>query len=1108
MNEPGTNVGPAVAESDSPLDPQQTEHLFDGFAKMGAAMPLEHRQNMEQMAAVASDPDATRAAWANSAFLSRQFKAPVLDVATNLDAYRENYAQQMKWVDPGAPIDDKAFYTKVAGFYQNRRDETALLAPGVDLAMKAFREGETNFKIPFTQWLADAKGKPGFDPAKLDDYRQFFAEHVRKWEEVGQHYPQVIDTVKNYFSAVKMGGYGSVEPDAVAALLRVQPSDWDAIMGIASRGMTPAKDAEPNALGAQATERIGRGVGKFAGSAIDAVTGAVLRQFGDTGQVLAGKAEDYAKARRKLEEYGFGQIDPQKGDNWLKEGLLQVSEGLPSLLAVAHPAGIGVALAAFSEEARAHFEDAGVPRDKAAALGVLAGVPLTAAQMASSWLVMGKTGAAAFEGWAAKNIAEKTGTELVGGYAKNLLARGAVDLGFLSALNYGQAMTEPAIQAMAHALDEQIPGADLIAESKRWVGAYPESLPALAIMAAMGSGAGEAKNVVFAEHYAKNPPLLRASGFDEPAIKRLGEVGPEEVTQALREEWAKRDAAWNAGQPERLAEFMRAERERAGQPPEEKPISEEEAAPQEDGTKAKLQPDGSFAIVDPAGGPVDQAGSPEMAARAIAGDEAPPPNETDAIPSSTYPLGFTNPAFAKIANAIVSAWGGAKSVWHELRRIPQFTPFRAILNEFNGEQQRRQMRLAGDLEKLVALAPEEKTQEAMFVFVEAGGDRAQLAEWRDAETRPYAKSVYDRALKLTDPQIQAAQWAHDWFDAKFQQGIASGVIPKDRYRVNYVPLNVEGEAPPQGPARGGKFSKEFSHAQERIFANSFELEHARDLATGEPLGLRVESRNLAEVMAQYGAELDRAELTREAMKQLVEKGARASTGEPLAIPVAGSATVKEGEHGVAVNITNPTVGKVDETLYRTVDHPAFKNWYWIGKGAAGENIFKQGYLGLHPEIFQHVENILSRSKIRNWIDSEGGAVAKIAKKAVKGYEITQQFVKQNMLGTLSVFHAKHEAIRAAGNLVAPWELRRVDPDDPVVIEATRLGLQLAGDHEAMQAVEEGLGSSGSLNVVGALSKLRRLKSDEPSAGFGPNKALDYVRLEIPRETSPTRAIPS
>ena len=495
-----------------------------------------------------------------------------------------------------------------------------------------------------------------------------------------------------------------------------------------------------------------------------------------------------------------------------------------------------------------------------------------------------------------------------------------------------------------------------------------------------------------------------------------------------------------------------------------------------------------------------------MAARAIAGDEAPPPNETDAIPSSTYPLGFTNPAFAKIANAIVSAWGGAKSVWHELRRIPQFTPFRAILNEFNGEQQRRQMRLAGDLEKLVALAPEEKTQEAMFVFVEAGGDRAQLAEWRDAETRPYAKSVYDRALKLTDPQIQAAQWAHDWFDAKFQQGIASGVIPKDRYRVNYVPLNVEGEAPPQGPARGGKFSKEFSHAQERIFANSFELEHARDLATGEPLGLRVESRNLAEVMAQYGAELDRAELTREAMKQLVEKGARASTGEPLAIPVAGSATVKEGEHGVAVNITNPTVGKVDETLYRTVDHPAFKNWYWIGKGAAGENIFKQGYLGLHPEIFQHVENILSRSKIRNWIDSEGGAVAKIAKKAVKGYEITQQFVKQNMLGTLSVFHAKHEAIRAAGNLVAPWELRRVDPDDPVVIEATRLGLQLAGDHEAMQAVEEGLGSSGSLNVVGALSKLRRLKSDEPSAGFGPNKALDYAYEGIARVGDVSRGI--
>lgn len=426
-------------------------------------------------------------------------------------------------------------------------------------------------------------------------------------------------------------------------------------------------------------------------------------------------------------------------------------------------------------------------------------------------------------------------------------------------------------------------------------------------------------------------------------------------------------------------------------------------------------------------------------------------------------FGIIDPAMQRAVEWIRGIPSGIKNIWNELRGLPQFGKFKEIINQFNGEQQVRGMELVGAVKQIFKAVPDKLTREAMFASIEAGHDPKVLADWAAREKRASAKKVYDAAAKLTPDQVNYAKTLQAWFEAKHPQAVQAGLLEEKQKRDNYVPLMVDKDYDGPVGRANPKFKNDFSHAIARDFENSFDLENATD-EKGQNLGLRVKTRDIAEVLAAYGSELDRVDLTRQALKALESAKAKASDGEPLVKgvnPVLHLGTTPDK----GSTISNPSSATSENGVrYETLDHPAFKKWYFAGKDAEGNPVMSRGEMGLHPEIYQHMANILGRSSIRMWMESEGGAVANLAKKAATAVQEAQKFVKANMFSA-SAFHATHIGTRAAGNLVAPWELKRVDGNDPAIKNMMRLGLQLHGDNSAMQAVSEGLGGGQGYNVL-------------------------------------------
>lgn len=1260
------------------LQPDQMEKMFTGgLAKMGDAVPPESKEQMDSLLATSADPDADKADWANVAFLSDRYGKEPQEIAGNLDAYREDYAKQMFHVEH--PVDGKEFYGLVGQHFKAMRDERVLLGEAQGKLFDAFSKGEEGWKPTFTSALAEMQGKPGFDPKRLDIYRQLAKTQWNAWEESGGHYPSVVEALADYMKMARSGPTaGPVDQNrqgelsdqnkrdvALQALQTVPDQDQEAVIGLALRGLPKegeapmvAKVMKAVATGAEATVKKG-GQG---------LSDAGLQMLAPGGFFTALSRQAMRRPERKLDQAVAGTADPNTSQNWLARGVLSAAEGLPSMVAMFTPPGILLNLGAFSEEARGQFEDSGVPAEKAAILGPLAGVGLTALYTVNSQVLMGKVATTGIENYLASNLAGKTGGALVKGYAKNVLAMGSIDTATLGTITAGQQLTEPAIQAIASQLDHSIPGIKWTGKDGEWTrlaSATPETLAGLVPLIVLGTGMGVLRNRAFAASTVHNETALRAVGLPEESVKAVMETKePEQAVMVLQNEFDKRT------EPNPAA--VEAMNDKA-------PVPMPDAA-----SKVTLAADGTYLVKDDAGHIVDQTGSAEMAAESLAGqrDEsvsdgsgvATPYDEEmiakwkeqiaqDRAPDASFPVpagitptgmvkmssriraidgrllhvagakridlllerlelgakmgdkasasaleewhakegladqneiikkivrrqgitndadhpmageirdlkengvpkglvngkganpdglgesikeglvaagvwdeshaglsegealdmvkeafgekaekypprlnvklvepgggdaevipfetptpdlsaepgsmgtargpdmhyGITNPAMARAMEWIHDMANGAVKIWRELRSLPEFGKFKELRRAFNGESQLRGMFLHGEVRKVFEAVPDMLTRRAMYRAIEAGFDKKQLQEWRDGSARNSSKQAYDAALKLTPEQIAYAKKIAAWFDAKHPQAVQAGLLEANQKRTNYVPLMVDKPYDVKGnPATyGGKLKGDFSHAITREFENSFELENATD-EHGKNLGLKLKTDDIMEVMASYGAELDKVDLTRQLLKALESSKAKAADGEPLVQPVHGMLTNKP-EKGSTISNPSSTVSE-SGVKYETLDHPAFKRWYFAGNDLEGKPVMFKGEMGLHPEIYQHMANILGRSKLQNWMDSPGGATAHLLKTSLSTVQEAQRFEKANMFSA-SAFHATHIVTRAAGNLVAPWELRRVTPDDPVVIRATRLGLQLFGDNAAMQAVAEGLGGGKGYNVL-------------------------------------------
>lgn len=1193
------------------MQPEQMEKMFSGLDKMRDALPSEQQGKLDDMLTTSSDPDADKAMVANVAFLSDNTKTAPEDVAANLDAARENYAKHMGWGDAGK--DDKSFYARAGQWYDNTRKENVLLADANHSIFDSFAKGEDNPRMAMTTALAAMQGKPGYDKGRLDVYMQMGKQLWSKMEAQGQHYPMVVDNIAQYLAAERgvatknIGDEGEHVQDqmqresdraAVVHLMSTVPKeDLDMVMGLANRQALKATSGEDKpAFGQQLGNRTGAGV-------VDTLRHA-WEGISSLEPVFGAGFDENAKLGRKLDDSLHGTVDPEEGSSWIQKQVLDTAESLPRMIAMAHPAGIAVNLAAFAQESTGHFEDAGMAPDRARALGSVAAVPMTALMAVSQHMLLGGKVTAGIDSWLGANIAGKSGGALVAGYAKNFLARAGLNTATLVPVTMGQQLTEPVVQSLGHVFDETIPGIQWSGkdgELSRLARATPQTLASLVPLIVLASGAGSFKSPEMAKAHLGDENALAAIGVkpetvaemkaaptpdDKTAILQNTSRGPvnEEAVQAINAKM--KDAAqsvdigqrsehvstgtgvetpaetemmakWKAqiaseqppgfvlprslsgakprygfgdkqftlkfesdldkatyilaqakpsakdaaylktvmaqtgmteqvaraeGQKVRAAIKEMAKTSEAGELtiPDQNPSVAKRLQPR---AKVSIAPDNTYTVKDAGDDLVARTATPEMAAQAVKEEKSPPaapslesPPLTAGQTSNTM-LGLTHPGMERAAAWVKGMVQGAKNIWQELRSIPEFGPFKKVINNFNAEMQRRSMTLGKEVKSVFTAVPDRLTRSAMYHAIEAGFDKTKLSQWAKQSTWSSSKRAFEAALKLTPEQVAYAKKVKAWFEAKHPLAVDAGILDPDQKRANYVPLVVDKPfAGGRSSDYNGKFKKDFSHAIERDFENSFEMEQATD-DKGQNLGLHVKTDDIAEVMAAYGAELDKVHLTREALRALESAKAKASDGEHLVAPVHGEVT--KGFDGTGDTISNPSSTTNESGVrYETLDHPAFKKFYYAGKNEEGLPVMFKGEMGLHPEIYDHIKNILGRSRIQNWMESDGGPLAALAKTAVKATQEAQRFIKANMFSA-SIFHATHIGTRAAGNLVAPWELKKVDMNEPKTLDAMRHGLQLGGDNEAMREVAEGLGGGKGYNVLAKLSGLHEVAKQMP-----------------------------
>lgn len=334
---------------------------------------------------------------------------------------------------------------------------------------------------------------------------------------------------------------------------------------------------------------------------------------------------------------------------------------------------------------------------------------------------------------------------------------------------------------------------------------------------------------------------------------------------------------------------------------------------------------------------------------------------------------------------------------------------------------------------------------AISRYIEADGDMATLKQ-QAADAAPKYAPLYQRAMDLSPEEKAIADTAKKFFNDIGQHAVDLGMLSDmlEGYVAHFVdqssiPANARGQKIAQavGDIATSRMKTRFDRSIRRVFANMFDLEKQ---------GYRLQSSDIAEVMAAYAQEMNNVVSARTFIKQL--PALKAADGRPLAVTsgYARQITDDEGKPDGPL-LVKPFAKPQDARDYLPIDHPALRKYKWVAKDAEGNPVFSEGELLIHPDIHRDLSNTLGQSALNK---------APIIR-AVSDF---QHQVKNMMLGW-SLFHYVQEGTHAIGHGVNPFKLHAFDPNDPTTRELINGGLMLV-NWDAKRDMAEGLGGHGGL----------------------------------------------
>lgn len=437
-----------------------------------------------------------------------------------------------------------------------------------------------------------------------------------------------------------------------------------------------------------------------------------------------------------------------------------------------------------------------------------------------------------------------------------------------------------------------------------------------------------------------------------------------------------------------------------------------------------------------------------------------------------------------VARGLASIKGISAAAWDSYRRPPAWTDFKDATGKFQAAEQFADHAMNEFADEIKRVVPDKAKREAMTNWVEADGSDATLksranslrdlaknvARWKDKQSIPapwmetvskvvmnaeatgksladVAKKLdsmakgYDLARELSPDEKKLSGHIREYLDTQLDNAIKSGLISHSFWQ-NYITHIYEGDTRGiQALINFGELAPNPAFIKKRVFATYFE---------GEMFGMMPRDKDIGYLTAAYHDAFTKALASRAYIGSLLE--GKASDGRPLAIL---------GSRGRWVQLNPDQMVSIQEQRkrpdslgdYRTVDHPALRNWNWELTDKDAEEVSPklfddpekalaiQGDLMLHPEIAGKVANILGKSAIA------ANAVGKAALKV-------STTLKQSLL-SFSGFHQTQEGLHAMEHKILPAKMPDLDFDNPTQRALVEHGLVVA-NFDGQSAFSEGV----------------------------------------------------
>jgi hypothetical protein len=1041
------------------------ESFYDGLDTVDDKLDPVSRQKFQQMLGMAENGQEARAQAINKAYIAYTQPQAREAIESQWPMVKAQVAQSLGINKP--EVSDTELYGILGQKVKQSQDERQMGAELVTSVQLAALEGEADWLTTYSQFMAQSESRPGYNPKHGDDYRRVAEAAGLAVAERAHRVGPVVKQVAGLLTEAKEDA-NPLDDDTkklrrdrlVEALMTLEPADRTIAIQLAATKVAREQPATERGALEKGGEALARGVKAVSRGASNVVESAVAH-FGSTlfaqdfadVKAVRGELSERRQVLRELAAAYDATVDPVKGKNVVTEGLLNISQMLPQLGLIANPiVGVPLLLSSNQDARQGQLQAEGVPEAQAANVALVQASIDTALQFVTSNMVFGKT-----TGALATSSAGNTASLL-----KRIATIGAIETGVLGATTVAQELSPLIVQDFAAVLSESVPGVKWDEELAAMKHALPETIATLAPMILLGTGAATFREVAKFRDYTADVQKLQAVGFSEKSAMQIAATADDSARVGLmRKEWGKREV----GTAEQAAALSELDAELQ--------TSQSHAVAVEtnpDGTYKVSNQDGSIqldGISDPAEAQraadtlADRDSSPAKALTRLAEAILPLP-EGEADKSSTMAQDAQKMGIAApMPDWLRPTAARIREIGSEIAGRPAFTQFKQALNKWVGRGQIASLELRQSVRQIERAGPDKVAREGITAWLQANGDKAQLADWAKQSTQLEYKRGYEAALKLTPDQIKVAERLRDFYRDMLVTLQNNGLV--DHGVENYVSQIWVKQNPVTGKDQnpvGPRLVTDLKHAKERTFGSYFE---------GEQLGYVPVTKDISKLMALYANSVSKVIATREFIKDLTTK--KASDGRPLAAPFGNRAlsTTAEGDPAFI-----KPLAKDEATLdYRVIEgQPALTKWKWIGEHN-GADAYLEGQLGLHPEIYSHVKNALGRSIIREWYAERHGPLMQTVKETAQLIDKLGQVTKGTMLGFFSPFHVVQEGTHAIGHKINPfYNLPELDPANPLVRKAVEHGLMLAGDGEGMRHFKDSIDANlaNRLPVIGEWSK--------------------------------------